>query len=701
MTSCARHLLVTLILLHAVFTPLASTAVSPDGHWEGSIEIPGSTLAIDVDLKASDQGSLSGDISIPAQMAKDLPLTNLTWNGAEVVFEISGVPGTPTFKGTLAQDGSKIGGTFTQGGQAFPFALERKAAPAAAAKSSMEGFDAFVEKAIADWEIPGLAVSIVRGGETAYAKGFGKRDLAKDLPVTTKTVFAIGSSTKAFTTFVMGTLVDEGKLEWDKPVHLYLPEFRLYDVSASERITPRDLVTHRSGLPRHDALWYNTTLSRAEMVARLPYLQNNADLRERFQYNNMMFLSAGYLIERLTGKSWEDCVRERILLPLGMTSTNFSVEDSQKAADFSKPYDKRDDKLQEIPFRNITNVGPAGSINSNVEDMSRWISLHLGGKTPDGKTLIGKETLAGLHAPQMVTSGASERPDIVPVGYAIGWFVDVYRGHLRVQHGGAIDGFGALVVLFPNDDLGMVVLQNYGYNGFPEMLVRHAADRILGLEPVDWNADGLAKRKLGKEAGEEAEKKKTTVRKPGTTPSHPLEQYAGSYANPGYGKTQVTLDRGALRVTYNSISAPLEHWHYDVFNAGKDPKDPTLEDAKILFRTNVKGNIDALLVSLEPAVPDIVFTKEPAAHMTDPAWLSRFLGEYELAGQVLTAGLQGSMLTLSVPGQPLYELTPDLDDEFNLKIVSGYSLKFEVDKSGNPTAMILMQPNGVFTAKRR
>jgi CubicO group peptidase (beta-lactamase class C family) len=697
-----RTLRAALVSILALVLPLAAAAAGPEGHWEGSIQIPSQTLAFDVDLVLAPDGSLAGDISIPIQSIRDWKLVNLTHEGEDVVFEIPGIPGQPTFRGKMSEGGATISGTLSQGGASFPFTMDRKAAPDVAARDAMDGFDAFVTKAIADWEVPGLAIGVVRGGKLVYTGSFGKRDVAKDLPVTPKTLFAIGSTTKAFTTFVMGMLVEEGMLAWDEPVRKYVPEFRLYDTSATEHITPRDLVTHRSGLPRHDALWYNTSLSREEMVHRLPYLQNNADLRETFQYNNMMFLSAGYLVERVTGKTWEDNVRERIFEPLGMAGSNFSVEDSKKAPDFAKPYAERDGKVREIPFRNITNVGPAGSINSSVEDMARWIALHLGDGTVDGVRRIRKETLAELHAPQMVTHGAVERPDIVPVGYAMGWMVDVYRGHVRVQHGGGIDGFVALVTLFPNDDLGIVALQNTAANNLPELLVRHAADRILGISPtVDWNADALVKKNAIEAIGKEAEEKKATVRKSGTKPSHPLADYAGTYENPGYGAATIALADGTLTLTYNSISAPLEHWHYDVFNGGKNPEDPALQDVKLLFRTSVKGTIDGFEASLEPAVDAIVFTKKPAAHMTDPAWLSRLTGEYELAGQVLTIGLQGSTLTLFVPGQPLYELVPDLEDEWNLKIVSGYSVKFETDKGGKATALVLMQPNGVFTAKRR
>ncbi|HSB36004.1 MAG TPA: serine hydrolase domain-containing protein, partial [Thermoanaerobaculia bacterium] len=263
------------------------------------------------------------------------------------------------------------------------------AVPAAAAPADpLAGWDALVGKALADWKTPGVSMVIVRGNDVLLLKGYGLRDVEKNLPVTPKTLFAIGSATKAFTTFVMGTLADEGKLDWNAPVSSYIPGFKLKDPVASERLTPTDLVTHRSGLPRHDALWYNATLSRKEMVERLRYLEPSKDFRTDFQYNNAMFLTAGYLVEQVTGTTWEEAVRARVFVPLGMTGANFSVLDSQKAPDFALPYEERDDKVQRMEFRNITNIGPAGSINASVSDLAPWLKVHVNGGALDGQRIV-------------------------------------------------------------------------------------------------------------------------------------------------------------------------------------------------------------------------------------------------------------------------------------------------------------------------
>ncbi len=571
----------------------------------------------------------------------------------------------------------------------------------ALAKQSLAGYDSFVNEAIKAWEVPGVAIAIVKDGEVVLAEGFGLRDVAGKLPVTSKTLFAIGSCTKAFTTFVMGTLVDEGKLEWDKPLRSYAPEIQLHDRAASELLSPRDLVTHRSGLPRHDLVWYNATLSRKEIVRRLPYLAPSEAIRSKFQYNNIMFMTAGYLIDNLTGMPWEDAVRKRIFEPLGMTGSNFSVKDSQKTADFAKPYDDRDDRIVEIPFRDITNAGPAGSINSSVSDMARWLIVNsLKGKI-GGRQLISPAVLADIHTPHMTTGAVQERAEIGPAGYGLGWSVDDYRGHRRAVHGGGIDGFSAMTTIYPQDGLGMVVLSNMNGTQLPEMLSRHAADRILSLSPIDWSGEYLKKKKTAKAAAKVAETKKSTVRRTGSSPAHPLAEYVGLYEHPGYGVVQVEQRDGKLGFSYNGIDAQLEHWHFEVWNALKNPKDPAFADMKLQFLTGVRGYVEGLSLPFEPRLEPIVFSRKPDTKLSDSDYLKKFAGDYELAGNTAHVRLSGNVLVLQVQTQNALNLVPDRDDSFNLKEQAGTSVHFVTDSGGSVSEMALSTAGGVFSAKRK
>lgn len=370
-------------------------------HYEGKIDIPGRPLPIEIDVDGA-----AAKMSIPVQNIHNLTMAKVRTDGGVFVAETPTIPGNPHFEGSFSADRKAIRGTFTQGTASFPFDLAQTD-PAAKTSDAMSGFDGFAAGALTSWNAPGASMAIVTGGKVVYAKGFGKRDVKNDLPVTTDTLFATGSCTKAFTTFVLGQLVDEGKVDWDKPVARYLPGFRLYDTVASQELTPRDLVTHRSGLPRHDLVWYNNqTLTRKDLVERLQYLPPSAELRERWQYNNLMYLTAGYLIEQLTGKRWEDAVLERVFTPVGMTHSNFADLDSQKVSDFAKPYRDDHDKLLEIPFREVGNMGPAGSINSTASDMAKWMLVQLGDAHQD---LIQQDAAHAADDPRPASAGAGVR----------------------------------------------------------------------------------------------------------------------------------------------------------------------------------------------------------------------------------------------------------------------------------------------------
>ena len=248
---------------------------------------------------------------------------------------------------------------------------------------------------MAKWQVPGAAVAVIYKGEVVLSQGYGLRDVAKNLPVTPETLFAIGSCTKAFTSFDIALLVEEGKLGWDTPIREYLPDFRMYDPVATEQMTARDITSHRSGLPRHDFLWYGSSFDREELYRRLQYLKPNKPFRSGYEYQNLMFMLAGYLVGKVTGTSWEAFTQQRILDRLGMSDTNFSVSVSETAANAALPYEFKDESVQAIPFRNIDNVAPAGSINSNLVDMVKWLALHMQGD----ESFLPGAALKQMHAP--------------------------------------------------------------------------------------------------------------------------------------------------------------------------------------------------------------------------------------------------------------------------------------------------------------
>ncbi len=585
-----------------------------------------------------------------------------------------------------------------------PLAAPAGAAPVPekTAAAPLAGLDEFVAQEMKNWKVPGVAVAVVKDGQVILSKGYGSRDMEKQLPVTPQTLFAIGSITKSFTVTALGLLADEGKLDWDKPVREYLPEFRLYDQVASEHMTPRDLVTHRSGLPRHDALWYNSTFTRREMVERLRYLEPSKDFRSTWQYNNLMFLTAGYLAGQLAGTSWEELVRARIFAPLGMTGSNFSVSDSEKSSDFAQPYATVKEEIKKIPFRGIDEMAPAGAINSNVEDMSRYLLFHLNQGKYEGKQLLSAANAQQMQSPQMVIQGPLRYPEIGHAAYGMAFVVSSYRGHKMVQHGGAIDGFIALLTFLPQDNLGVVVLTNSTVRQLPNVITYNVFDRLLGAEPAPWSARLKEQQKKDEESEEEAKKKGYTPRKEGTQPSHPLADYAGDYEHPGYGVATIAVaDNGELKFTFNRMTSPLKHFHYDVFEVPEDPLDP-FEKTKVQFLMSVNGDIDRVLVPLEPNVKEIVFTRRAEKKMRERSFLEPLAGEYTLGATTVSVTLKGEdTLVLVVPGQPPYELVPARGLTFDLKGLTGFSLEFKKDAAGAVTEAVFYQPNGTFVAKRK
>jgi len=332
--------------------------------------------------------------------------------------------------------------------------------------------------------------------------------------------------------------------------------------------------------------------------------------------------------------------------------------------------------------------------------MLKWVGMHLADGKVNGKQLIEPSTLHEMYAPQMTIAAMPDRPEMGATGYGMGWFVQEYRGHYLVQHGGNIDGYSALVALFPLDHVGMVMVTNQNGAALPGLVLRHAADHIFHDSTIDWNSQALARRDRARAAQKEAEAKKASVRVPNTHPSYPLADYVGEYADSGYGTLHITMDGNHLVATYHDIPTALEHWHYDVFNGTRNANDPTFEDMKYQFRNDLEGNVAEVRAPFEPNVDPIVFRRLPDARLSDPAFLQRFAGRYALANDTLTISLQGSALIAVVGSQPPYQLVPKRGTEFTLKGLTGFSVVFTMTADGTVSGAQVRQPNGVFTANR-
>ena len=565
-------------------------------------------------------------------------------------------------------------------------------------EKKLKGFDQFVDKVMKDWKVQGLSVAIVYKDKVVLSKGYGYRNVEQKLPVTDETLFAIGSCTKAFTAAGVCLLREDGLLELDKPVREYMPDFKLQDEYVSENMTARDLLCHRSGLPRHDLIWYGSSSTRRELFSKLRYLEPSAPFRTTYQYQNLMFMTAGILIEDVSGTSWEKFTRERIFDPLGMNNTNFSVIDLQKAKDFSTGYAEQNDVVNVIPYMNIDAIGPAGSINSTAKDMSKWVTALINGGKYNGKKVFSESTIQAMQTPSMVnTTQPIQYDESFYVMYGLGWAITSYRGHVRVDHGGNIDGFSASTCFMPRDSIGVVVLTNMNGTALTSIVRNNVLDRMLGMPAVDWNKRLLDERAKQREGQAKSKKEEDANRVKDTKPSHALEAYVGKFEHPAYGLLEISKEGEGLFIGIHGKKSALEHYHYDVFKA---TDEKYFDGQKFAFVSNIRGDIDELQSKIEPAVKEIIF-KRKAADLANDA-LANYTGEYDFGGESAKVYIKGEKtLMLFVKGQPEYELVAVKQHEFKIKSLDGFTIKFEVDSTGKAAEMISIQPNGTFRAKKK
>jgi CubicO group peptidase (beta-lactamase class C family) len=578
------------------------------------------------------------------------------------------------------------------------------AASAAAAnpdpRKALSGLDAFIERELQTQKIAGAAVAVVVGNDVVLLKGYGWRDIEKRKPVTPDTMFPIASITKQFTVASLGTLVRQGKLDWDKPVRDYMPEFRLHDDYATLRATPRDLVTHRIGLPRHDFAWFGSSLNREDLYKQLRYFPFSKDIRTRFQYNNFMFMTAGYLAGRLAGLSYEDHVRKSLLEPLGMTRTGFSLADLGKDDDAATAY-QLDNEMKIVidRYESAEQMAPTGGLNSTARDMVKWVRMMLGGGEFEGKRILQKSDVDAMMQPNMPI-GQALFPELGYSHYGMGLFVTSYRGNEIAHHGGNMPGAAAIVTFVPREKIGIVVLTNRGGARLRDGLPYEIIDRLLGL-PSAGLVNRYAELERKAYAGEETAKTQgVSDKKPGTSPSHPLDQYAGRYSDPGYGPLDVTFEDGALHLAYHGFKARLDHWHYDVFQAPQD-RTSELDSARVKFETDLEGEIAGIAVPLEPNVAPIVFARQPPVEMSDPAFLGRFVGTYEVDGIDVQIVLREDNTLQWVQLGRARDLIPVRGMLFRIRDLTGVSVEFLAGKDGTIDRLALHSGSSTIAPRKK
>ena len=474
---------------------------------------------------------------------------------------------------------------------------------------NLDKLNDYITEKMDEFCLPSMSVVVVHGEEEVYTKCFGFKDLEKKLPPDENTVYAIASLTKAMTATCAGILADEGKLSWDEPVITYLPEFRMYDEFAAKSITLRDMLSHNTGLPRHDMSWYGDgNLSTKEIVERIGYLKLNKSPRSLYEYNNFMFAAAGYVIERITGNSWGDFIRERLFKPLGMNNTTTVIDGLREAQNKALPY-KGGAKLKGKPvpepilikYLNFDGMAACGTVNSTISDMSKWASMNLMKGTYKGKRIISEKALNEIHTPNTVKRGEALIPEIPILCYGLGWNTRVYRGHFNLTHSGGIDGFSTYISLLPNENVGIVILTNRGGTIAHFAVANTIKDHILGLPQKDWAA--YLKGAEDKEIAELVKSNEAVkaARIINANHSKSLKDYMGIYEHKGYGKVGIALKGDRLILSHNGFDRELVHNNYDTFDF--DISDDYIEKRMIArFILDKEGAVSGLNVEFEKSM---------------------------------------------------------------------------------------------------
>jgi CubicO group peptidase (beta-lactamase class C family) len=466
----------------------------------------------------------------------------------------------------------------------WPAQAQRRPQPA----DPLAGLDAYITQAMQAWEIPGMAVAIVKDDQVVYAKGFGVRQVGKPEPVDANTLFAVASNTKAVTATALGLLVAEGKVAWDNPVTHYLPTLQLYDPWTTRELTVRDLLCHRAGYSTWagDLMWYGSTLDGAEVLRRIRYLKPDYSFRSHYGYSNLMFHAAGMLIEQVSGQPWATFVQTRLLQPLRMSTTTTTVNALSDQPNVAQPHTRLDGQVMAVPYRNVDNIAAAGALNSSVREWANWLRMQLNKGQFEGQQVVPEAVIQETRVPNTPVRLSRQARERFPTthfsAYGMGWFLRDYHGRLLVEHTGGMDGMVSQTALLPEENLGVAIFTNQDEQGFYVALMYRIFDAYLGVPPQDWSQTYLDLFQSGQTAPPQPT--------PGTQPSLPTEAYAGTYGNSLLGNAVVTEENGTLHLRlqhHPGLNGPLRHWHYDTFEADWD--DPYFKTSLVTFTLDATG----------------------------------------------------------------------------------------------------------------
>jgi CubicO group peptidase (beta-lactamase class C family) len=568
-------------------------------------------------------------------------------------------------------------------------------------EKSLSGFDNYMSKVLTDWNEPGAGVAIIHKGELVYVKGFGYRDYGNKLPVTRNTLFQIASNTKLFTTVAAGMLVEEGIFKWDKPIKESVPELEFYNDFLNNQVTLRDMLGHKTGISRHDMIWFQSDFSRKELFNRIKYLEPSIPLRQDFIYNNLMYTAVGYSIELRTGKTWEEYVKENILSPLDMNNTVFSIAEMQKSSDHGVPYNEKRDTtlLYKIPLKEDgAAVGPAGSIITSLDDLSHWVIALMNEGQYKNKEVIPKSIIDETMKPgiafrnsELEDKGYKERLNST---YGMARSIEIYKGNVLTKHGGAMPGFHSQVIMLPYDDIGIITFSigDQGASLGNTIIGYNLVDRLLGLEQTDWNGRRLADHIKEKELSQKARSQVGFDHIEGTSPTHALRDYTGVYTNKAYGDFTVDYKKDSLYFNFRNTILPLTHYHYNRFDT---PDDEDFGKWSINFSISPQGEISAAVVSIDEG--QVTFNKKPDDSLASPEVLNQYAGKYEFAGSEFEIKLKDNKLTMLGTTDDI--LIPYKKDIFKVEKFDDSQIEFIIENN-EISGLKYKTPSGIYECKK-
>lgn len=458
-----------------------------------------------------------------------------------------------------------------------------------------KNIDQFIENGRTDWQIPGMAVGVVKDGKVVYAQGFGEKQLGSDEKVDANTVFSIASVSKNITAAALAILVDRGTITWDDQITHHIPWFQMKDAYVTQQITLRDALTHQTGLGRilGNRLQFMTQSSRDEVLQRIRYMDLEKPFRSSYVYNNVMYSLAGQIIEYTDGRTWDDFLQQELFQPLEMTRTTTTLAALQKQDNIAYPHQEIEGKVVPINRRNWDNAGPAGGVNSTVNDLNQWMLMQLGTSgSLANKTIISAKQMNEIHKPQVITpSNNALNPQ---ASYGLGWNILDYQGKRVWTHGGATDGFNTFMYLMPELELGIIVVTNT-FNNFGSAVAYHLMDHYIGTSTRDWHQHYLTNYKNRYKQVQQLRDEVHNARNINTQPTLNTTSYTGNYLSDAYGKIEVKMKDKQLTIRLwndSDMEGILEHWHYDTFRIVW--KNKALREEFMQFHLDKDGKIDAL-----------------------------------------------------------------------------------------------------------